>query len=233
MTISAALMLETVLSTKLVDVVAPATTPSTAIAPRAPSEKTAFATMPAGTVSPTTPASLATSRLNPTESHIHVQVEQAPSLVTIMLPAGLVVAGWFIVNKTQANRERRKQLREAVGDLQESLSELEKVAISYHSAARLPALEREIVSKLGRFEKACSAIPRYVNSQRFWRACPPASVEVDARSIQQLRKAITLNHFADEHTGALDDQDELIQEIDLAATVVQERLEDVRIAALD
>ena len=233
MTVSAAMSPEAVSLAKLVEAVAPAATASTATALRNPAHETALATMPAGTVSQTTPASLATSRASPTESHIHVQVDQAPSLLTIMLPAGLVVAGWFIVNKTQANRERRKQLREAVGDLQESLSELEKVAISYHSAARLPALEREILSKLGRFEKACSAIPRYVNSQRFWRACSPESVEVDARSIQQLRKAITLNHFADEHFGALDDQDELIQEIDLAATVVQERLEDVRIAALD
>jgi len=166
--------------------------------------------------------------------HEHlIKVEQGTSLVTPILSAVLVVAGWIIVNKTQANRERRKQLREAVTDLQDRLSKIEQKAIEYHSTERQDSVEREVMSTLGRFEKACAALPRYVSSQRIWRACDASKVTVDGKLVQAFRKAVTLSHFADEHSGALNVQDEFIQEIELAATNLHEFLDEVRIAALD
>lgn len=158
---------------------------------------------------------------------------QATSSAPTVLSAVLVIAGWFVVNKTQANRERRKQIREYVAGLKKELDELEKAAIDYHTSERAIPKEREIVSKLGRFEKACSTLPRFIASQKFWRALDPCCLDVDARSLQELRKAMTLLHFADEHTGPLNAQEELIQNLELAAESLQEKLENVRIAALD
>jgi hypothetical protein len=166
--------------------------------------------------------------------HEHlIKVEHGATLVTPILSSVLVVLGWIIVNKTQANRERRKQLREAIADLQNGLSEIEKRAIEYHSTERQETVEREIMSTLGRFEKACAALPRYVSSQRFWRACDIKKVTVNGELVQAFRKAVTLSHFADEHSGAINIQDEFIQEIEVAASNLQESLDEIRIAALD
>lgn len=158
---------------------------------------------------------------------------QSTSSAPTLLSAVLVIVGWFVVNKTQANRERRKQIREYVVGLKKELDELEKVAINYHTSERDIPKEREVVSKLGRFEKACNTLPRFIASQKFCRALEPHYLEVDARSLQELRKAMTLFHFADEHTGPLNAQVEFIQNLELAAESVQEKLENVRIAGLD
>ena len=51
--------------------------------------------------------------------------------------------------------------------------------------------------------------------------------------MQVMRKAMTLNHFGDEHTAALGRQDEFILNLELAAVEMREALECVRIDALD
>ncbi len=179
-------------------------------------------------------ASKAVALAHPAGETTHtIRVHQEASLFTPALSAVLVVAGWIIVNKTQANRERRKQLREAVSALQDRLAELEKTSIEYHSTERQCSLERDILSKLGRFEKGCAALTQYVSSQRYWRACDAGKVTVDSRKMQEFRKAITLAHFADEHTGAIEGQADFIQEIELAVTNLHESLDGVRLAALD
>lgn len=156
-------------------------------------------------------------------------VPMLPSFVS----AVLVVVGWFVVNKAQANRERRKQIREHVAALRSELDDLEILVINYHSNTRDVPTEREIVSKLGRLEKACSSLPRFLNDQRVFPAMRKSGLTVNSAHIQQLRKAMTLKHFADEHERALDAQDEQIKDIEYEAEVVQEDLECVRIAALD
>lgn len=152
-----------------------------------------------------------------------------PSLIS----AVMVIAGWIVVNKAQANRERRKQIREYVADLRSDLDDLEKLVIDYHTSAREIANEREIISKLGRFEKAFSSLPRFLSSQSVFKALKQEQLEVNDENLQKLRKAMTLAHFADEHLGALSAQHERIQGVEFAAEVVQEDLESVRIAALD
>lgn len=161
-----------------------------------------------------------------------------PGLATTMLPSAisavLVVVGWFVVNKAQSNRERRKQIREYVSDLCDDLGELEALAIGYHTAIREEAKEQEIISKLGRLEKACSMLPRFLESQKYlFKAVQPEKLKMDGRCMQVLRKAMTLNHFGDEHTAALGRQDEYILSLELAAMEMQEALECVRIDALD
>ena len=159
-------------------------------------------------------------------------------LATTMLPSAisavLVVVGWFVVNKAQSNRERRKQIREYVSDLCEDLVELEAFSIGYHTAIREDAKEQEIISKLGRFEKACSMLPRFLESQKYlFKAVPPEKLKIDGRCMQVLRKAMTLTHFGDEHTAALGRQDEYILSLELAAMDMRDALERVRIDALD
>jgi hypothetical protein len=164
-------------------------------------------------------------------------VPNAPGLGTTMFPsivsAVLVVIGWFVVNKAQSNRERRKQIREHVVDLCDDLSELEALAIGYHTTPREDAKEQEIISKLGRLEKACSMLPRFLESQKFFKAVQPIKLAMDGRRMQVLRKAMTLNHFGDEHTGALGRQDEYILTLELAAVEMRDALECIRIDALD
>jgi hypothetical protein len=155
-----------------------------------------------------------------------------------MLPSAisavLVVVGWFVINKAQSNRERRKQIREYVADLCADLVELEALAIGYHTTIREENREQEIISKLGRLEKACSMLPRFLESQKyFFKAVQPEKLKMDGQCMQVMRKAMTLNHFGDEHTAALGRQDEFILNLELAAVEMREALECVRIDALD
>lgn len=155
------------------------------------------------------------------------------SLLPSFVSAVLVVIGWYVVNKAQSNRERRKQIREYISDLCDDLEELEALAILYHTAIRDESKESEIISKLGRFEKACSTLPRFLQSQKYFKAVPYKKLIIDGQCLQVLRKAITLNHFGDEHTRALSRQDTHIQNLELASVEVQEVLERVRIDSLD
>jgi hypothetical protein len=169
---------------------------------------------------------------------VQTTVPNGPGLATTMLPstisAVLVVVGWFVVNKAQSNRERRKQIREHVSSLCSDLDDLEALAIGYHTSIREEAKEQEIISKLGRIEKACSMLPRFLKSQKYlFKAVQPEKLKVEGRCIQVLRKAMTLNHFGDEHTAALGHQDDYILNLELAAVEMRDALESVRIDALD
>ncbi len=161
-----------------------------------------------------------------------------PSFGTTMLPSAvsavLVVIGWIVVHKAQSNRERRKQIREYVSDLCDDLTELETLAIGYHTSAREEAKEQEIISKLGRLEKACSTLPRFIESQKLlFKAVDPKKLKIDGKRMQVLRQTMTLDHFGDEHTGALGHQDDFILNLKLAAEEILEALEGVRIDSLD
>lgn len=170
-------------------------------------------------------------------NYVQSAAPSGPGLVTILLPsfvsAVMVMVGWYVVNKAQSNRERRKQIREYVSDLCDNLEELEALTIGYHTAAREEAKEPEIISKLGRFEKSCSTLPRFLQSQKYLKAVPPEKLKIDGQCLQVLRKAMTLNHFGEEHTGALNRQDVHIQNLELASVEMQEALERVRIDSLD
>lgn len=155
----------------------------------------------------------------------------------MLLPSGvsalMVVIGWYVVNKAQANRERRKHIREHIGDLQDELAELEESAIDYHTNARDLTKEHRVLYRLGRFEKACSDLPRFVKSQRFFRAVPESCLEIDEAKISALNRAVTLTHFADEHDGPVLMGDQLVQELGGAVVELNNALEAVRIHALD
>lgn len=145
----------------------------------------------------------------------------------------LVIIGWFVVTKTQANRERRKQIREFASGLLDRLDELEVLVVEYHTAERNRSKEHEIISKLTRFEKACGSVQDFVAGQCFFPAVKKSLLDIDAKKIRLLRSAMTLSHFSDEHSGALPHDSMLIQELELAACTVIDELERIRIVALD
>lgn len=153
-----------------------------------------------------------------------------PSAVSAIL----VIIGWVVVHKAQSNRERRKQIRDRVSDLCADLTEIENLSIGYHTSDREEAKEQEIISKLGRLEKACSTLPRFIESQKLlFKAVDVEKLKINAKCIQVLRQTMTLDHFGDEHTGALGHQDDFILNLKLAAEDLHEELEGVRIASLD
>lgn len=153
----------------------------------------------------------------------------APSLIS----AVLVISGWFVINKAQANRERRKQIREFLTELIKNLAELEESVINYHTKPREASVEQALIDRLARFERACGLPPQFVASQRFLKAVPPKNLKVDPSVIQRMRKAMTLKHFSDEHTEQVDRGDPLIREIVDATDEVREKLEEVRLVSLD
>lgn len=152
-----------------------------------------------------------------------------PSLIS----AVLVIAGWVVVNKAQSNRERRKQIREFVSNLMKELAELEKAVLEYHTNQRDESLEQSILVKLTRFEKACELLPKFVSGQRYLKATPPTKLVINPPVIQQMRKAMTLHHFMDEHLSSMKNSDLLIQEIVITTYAVLDTLERVRLASLD
>ena len=155
-------------------------------------------------------------------------------MLPTLVSAVLVVIGWFVVHKAQSNRERRKQIRDYVGDLCDDLADLEKMAVEYHTSDRDKAKEQEIISKLGRLEKSCSTLPRFIESQKFkFKAVDLRILKIDGKRLQVLRQSMSLDHFGDEHTGALGHQDDLVLNLQLAAEELHEALEGVRIGALD
>lgn len=163
---------------------------------------------------------------------------EKPDVLTTMLPSAisalLVVLGWYVVNKAQGNRERRKQIREHINALCNDLGELEDLTFNYHSSDRDESKESLIIAKLGRFEKECSTLPRFLAGQKFiFRAVVPSSLKVDPHLIKELKQTMTLAHFGEEHKAPVDRQDDVITGLLLATEKMRDALEGVRISALD
>lgn len=155
------------------------------------------------------------------------------SIIPTFLSSLLVITGWLVVNKTQGNRERRKQIREHATKLKNYLEDLEELVISYHTNERDEAKEHSIISKLSRLEKSCQNTPNLLNGQKFFKAADEKLLRIDPSLIQKLRKSLTLNHFADEHINKLDFNNEAIQEIELAAINLKDSIDALQIYALD
>lgn len=155
------------------------------------------------------------------------------AIIPTVVSSLLVIIGWLVVNKTQGNRERRKQIREHATKLKDYLDDLEEIVISYHTSKRDEAKEHSIISKLSRLEKSCQNTPNLLNGQKIFKAVNEKKLRIDPSLIQKLRKALTLNHFAGEHTNELDFNDNIIQEIELAAINLKDAIEALQVYALD
>lgn len=154
----------------------------------------------------------------------------APTYVSALL----VIVGWWIVYKTQANRERRKQLREYIGMVIKDLLEMEIAFLKYHTSERDIEVESSLIGKLTRFEVNLELLPKFVDSQwRGFRAVPPSRVTIEPKLVQQMRQAMTLYHFMDEHVCKKPADDPLVDEISASVDQVKSALEEMRLAVLD
>ena len=99
-----------------------------------------------------------------------------------IIPWALVVGGWWIVNKQNNFRERRKETRAILNQLLDDLDAIEKQAFSYHTAKEaLIELGRDIKISLSRISKDVARHDLLPSGKR--------------HPIVKLRQAITLKNF--------------------------------------
>jgi len=164
----------------------------------------------------------------------HQNVGGSLSLFIPTVVSGLlVILGWFVVNRNQANRERRKQIREYVLGLMEELSELESQIFKYHTEVRDKSVEQIFILRLTRFEKSCARLPEFSGRQFFLKAVKKDDLEVSPAIIQKMRRAMTLRHFMDEHDGAVEHTESILEEMAIAMDEVRDGLETIRLSVLD
>lgn len=164
----------------------------------------------------------------------HNDTSVSPLPMPAIVSAVLVVVGWFVVNRAQANRERRKQIRETASNLSKDLIELEKDFLKYHTEERDKTVEPALLSRMTRFEKSCQNLPQYVSSQhKYLREADIDKITIKSSSIKKMREAMTLNHFMGEHEVKVNHDAKLISDIEVSVDEMHELFELVRIAALD
>ncbi|MDQ0040856.1 hypothetical protein [Variovorax boronicumulans] len=121
----------------------------------------------------------------------------------------VVVIGWIVVHNQAAARDRDKARREMISksadSLADELDELLSQAREYHLKERDRALEVRIKMSL---QDAA------MRSAGLTIICGDDAALARCRSeIAALRRAVTGNHFEDEHAGALDETDIQFQTI--------------------
>jgi len=121
----------------------------------------------------------------------------------------LVIGGWYIVNKLSVTRDMDKSRRDMVAKSADSLieaaSKILTKAREYHLEDRNESKEIELKMEL----QDCS---QRINELDI--ICSDKSIITRSRScFTELRKAITLEHFEDEHTQPLTNKDLQLQKI--------------------
>jgi len=98
----------------------------------------------------------------------------------------LIVGGWWIVNKQNNFREKRKETRATLNQLLDDLDAIEKQAYDYHKALEAPTeLGRDLKLALSRISKNVARQDLLPHGQR--------------HPITKLRQAITLDNFDTDH----------------------------------
>lgn len=121
----------------------------------------------------------------------------------------VVVVGWVVVHKLSAARDKDKARREIIAKsadgLMETLNEIFKKSIKYHSEKRDKSLEIEIKIILQ------DTVMRTVGLSDL--RCEKSSLSRCLNEIKAFRKGITGNHFEDEHTEPFADNETQFQDI--------------------
>lgn len=141
-------------------------------------------------------------------------------LVKLIIPIVAIVIGWVIVHKLSIARDRDKARREMIGKvvdvLADEASKLMTTSILYHLAARDTAKETELKITLQDFSTRASLLARVSDDA--------AELACIRSSIVGLRKAITAQHFEDEHVTPLEQRDLQIQLIAESVLKIKENL---------
>lgn len=121
-------------------------------------------------------------------------------LLSWLVQALTVVVGWVVVHKLSAARDRDKARREmlakALDGIAESLSEIHESARTYHLSPREPKDELRLKNALQDFSMCIIGLGNICENK--------AALARSNRDAGTLRKAVTGEHFEDEHVGALE-----------------------------
>lgn len=117
----------------------------------------------------------------------HIQVdfgeEHAYPFLYQFITWGLVLLGWYLLNRQQNNRARRQEVRVKIDRCEELLMRLEVLSIGYHTnPSHDEAIAREIRSLLNK-------VLRHITFSNL------LSQEEYADTAKRLRQAITLRNF--------------------------------------
>lgn len=110
------------------------------------------------------------------------------SLALSAVPWLLTVVGWFTVYRLALGRERRKIYREICAEARALVVTYEQAATKYHTSARDPALEIQIVSLVTRIEQRVAHLQAIVPKRQQRSDWP--------RLVVELRRAATGTNFA-------------------------------------
>lgn len=141
-------------------------------------------------------------------------------LVKWLGQAVVVGFGWTVVHRLSAQRDRDKARREMIAKTADELSDVVSALISdareYHLAARDLKLELNIKMTLQDLAMRVQGLSDICAEEK---ALAPCRAEVAA-----LRRAVTGNHFEDEHLGPLSESSEQFESIADVALRAKRRL---------
>ncbi|WP_343734480.1 hypothetical protein [Acidovorax sp.] len=129
--------------------------------------------------------------------------------------AVVVVAGWYVVHRLTVARDidksRREMIAKAADSLIENLTDLLSEIREYHLNDRDFAQELKIKSALQDAAMRTTGLHQVCKERDLISRCNS--------SLGAVRRAATMEHFEDEHTGPLGQRDRLFE--DVAAAVVK------------
>ena len=143
-------------------------------------------------------------------SSCHITFE----LLKLILPTCIIIVGWVIVHKLTEKRDIEKSRRDIVAniidELYDQISTIVEDAESYHTNVRDSSKENNIKRNLQDISIRASSLKDFIAID----SCQPIWT-----NLKEFKKSITGQHFEDEHTEALANQNqqfELIAEYELA-----------------
>ena len=127
----------------------------------------------------------------------------------------LVILGWWLVNRQNNIREKRKEIRAFIDKLQNSLDELESHAIKYHTSEKSDDLAFSLKRSLNK--KIPNKIALLKSRNLDMNKCYPY--------MKQLRQAITLENFDTANFHPRDISDDLLKKIWLSKENLSHEIE--------
>lgn len=124
----------------------------------------------------------------------------------------IVVIGWLIVNNQNNNRERRKEIRQAIDKIVKKIEEIEQDALQFHQSAFDDSSARALLLSLDKNSRSIAWL-KIVES------------EIYKKSIISFRRSITLNNFDPTTHVALDGNNAQLARISAAAENLVDLLE--------
>lgn len=140
--------------------------------------------------------------------------------VRLLVQGAVVVVGWMVVHKLSVGRDRDKARRELVAKSADALSDgVEEIlveAYGYHTTDRSVSAELKLKSKLQDLSVRLNGLTDLIDGTSTLASCRSAVIG--------LKRAVTSEHFEDEHTEVLGEDSAQLQEIASEALRVKHAL---------